>query len=181
MAGLSRPAVKRKRGRIDSMKTKPLFAAVFPLILALAPAPLAGAEDPGGRSSGSDPLITVRNNPKYGDILTNGKGMTLYVFPVDSRDKSKCYGGCASAWPPFLLDKGEKLTKSGNVTGAVSTFTRSDGKVQIAYNGMPLYFFVADLSPGDANGQGLVSFGGPWWVVPPQAKNFEEAKALSQK
>jgi predicted lipoprotein with Yx(FWY)xxD motif len=170
---------------------KPAFilSLAVPLILAFVAAPTAVAADSAGKSngsaaaatSGSDPQIMVRANPKYGDILTDGRGMTLYVFPIDAKDKSACYGACAAAWPPFLLDQGEKLTVGSGVTGVVSTFARSDGTIQIAYNGMPLYFFVADKAAGDALGQGLVSFGGPWWVVPPQAANFEEAKTLSQK
>jgi hypothetical protein len=42
---------------------------------------------------------------------------------------------------------------------------RSDGKPQVTYHGHPLYFFSGDQNPGDANGQGVNTFGGLWYVL----------------
>jgi hypothetical protein len=35
---------------------------------------------------------------------------------------------------------------------------------QVTLNGHPLYTYVGDGRPGQANGQGLASFGGTWYV-----------------
>jgi predicted lipoprotein with Yx(FWY)xxD motif len=43
------------------------------------------------------------------------------------------------------------------------TITREDGDEQLAFNGRPLYRFVDDVNPGDANGQ---RSGGVWFTVP---------------
>jgi hypothetical protein len=40
---------------------------------------------------------------------------------------------------------------------------RADGTYQVTYNDMPLYRFIKDTQPGDANGQGLLN--GAWTVA----------------
>jgi len=43
--------------------------------------------------------------------------------------------------------------------------TRSDGSVQAVYAGHPLYTYVGDSAPGQANGNGLNLNGGLWHEV----------------
>jgi predicted lipoprotein with Yx(FWY)xxD motif len=95
-------------------------------------------------------------------VLTNGKGMTLYWFAPDTPTTSKCSGSCASYWPPV---PGPATAGSG-VTGKLGTITRSDGTTQATYNGHPLYTYVADTAPGQDKGNGLNISGGLWYVVP---------------
>src|SRR5437016_5731865 len=35
-------------------------------------------------------------------MLTDNKGMTLYVFDKDAGGKSACSGGCAAIWSPVM-------------------------------------------------------------------------------
>lgn len=51
-----------------------------------------------------------------------------------------------------------------DVTGALTTFAREDGTLQVAYNGMPLYYFANDAVAGETNGQGI---GGFWFIAQP--------------
>jgi predicted lipoprotein with Yx(FWY)xxD motif len=51
------------------------------------------------------------------------------------------------------------------VTGKLSTIKRSDGTTQAAYNGYPLYTYVADTAPGQAHGNNLNLNGGLWREV----------------
>jgi predicted lipoprotein with Yx(FWY)xxD motif len=94
-------------------------------------------------------------------VLTNAKGFTLYWFAPDTPTKSKCYGSCATYWPPV---KGPVTAGSG-VTGKLGTITRSGGSVQATYNGHPLYTYAADSAPGQAKGNGLNLSGGVWHEV----------------
>ena len=94
-------------------------------------------------------------------VLTNAKGFTLYWFAPDTSTKSKCYGSCATYWPPV---KGPTTAGTG-VTGKLGTITRTGGSVQATYNGHPLYTYVADSAPGQAKGNGLNLSGGVWHEV----------------
>jgi hypothetical protein len=51
------------------------------------------------------------------------------------------------------------------VTGKLGTIARSNGAPQATYNGHPLYTYVADTAPGQANGNGINANGGVWHEV----------------
>jgi len=94
-------------------------------------------------------------------VVTNAKGLTLYLFVPDTATTSKCSGSCATFWPPV---KGPATAGTG-VTGTLATITRADGSVQATYNGHPLYTYVGDHAPGQAAGDGLNVNGGVWHEV----------------
>ncbi|MBC8160714.1 MAG: hypothetical protein H7Z42_05790, partial [Roseiflexaceae bacterium] len=116
----------------------------------------------------SVPTIALVGNPTLGQILTANNGLTLYVFMNDTENTSACNGGCAAVWPPLLVDENVAPTAGTGVSGVLGTTVRQDGKRQVTYNGLPLYFFAgnaaapADTQPGNTNGQGI---GGVWFVV----------------
>jgi predicted lipoprotein with Yx(FWY)xxD motif len=86
------------------------------------------------------------------------------MWTKDSMNASACSGACASAWPPVTATGA--LTAAGGVNKAdLSTFARSDGTKQVAYDGHPLYYFVGDSKPGEISGQGSDGFGAKWWLV----------------
>jgi predicted lipoprotein with Yx(FWY)xxD motif len=99
-----------------------------------------------------------------GKYLTGEDGKTLYVFTADSANKSACADACATNWPPFTIDADESVKAGEGVTGALTTFARADGKMQVAINGLPLYYFAKDAKAGDTNGQGL---NGKWFAADP--------------
>jgi predicted lipoprotein with Yx(FWY)xxD motif len=115
-------------------------------------------ETPGGQGAFS--TVVVTDHATLGPILTTFDGYTVYTFDNDTENTSTCVDQCASLWPP-LPTAGEPSAGEG-VPGSVATITRSDGSVQVTYDGMPLYLYSADASPGDANGDGV---GGTWHVV----------------
>jgi predicted lipoprotein with Yx(FWY)xxD motif len=88
------------------------------------------------------------------EILTDSKGMTLYIWDKDTAGVSNCYDKCAAAWPPVLVDASTK------VDGDFTLVDRKDSdKKIVAYKGMPLYLWVKDTKPGDTTGDGV---GGTW-------------------
>jgi predicted lipoprotein with Yx(FWY)xxD motif len=97
-----------------------------------------------------------------GQVLANSKGITLYWFAPDTPTASKCYGSCAAYWPPV---KGP-VTASAGITGKLGTIKRTDGTLQATYNSHPLYTYVADGGPGQANGNKLNLNGGLWHDIP---------------
>jgi predicted lipoprotein with Yx(FWY)xxD motif len=90
-------------------------------------------------------------------VLTSSKGFTLYSFAPDTSTTSKCYGACATSWPPLLGP-----VAAAGVTGTFGTIKRSGGSVQATFDGHPLYTFVGDTAPGQARGNNLNLNGGLW-------------------
>ena len=109
--------------------------------------------------------VAVATHPEHGVVLTDAEGMTLYLFTKDSRGESVCYDGCADAWPPLTVE--EPPTVPEGLPGEVTTVERDDGSTQVAYGGMPLYYWQGDRRPGDATGQGVNDV---WFVVHPSCE-----------
>lgn len=109
------------------------------------------------------PTVFVRQDPAFGPFFSDPEGRTLYLFTKDTTEgQSTCTGDCLAAWPAFTA--GGALALPADVPGELTSFTRDDGSEQVAYNGIPLYYYAADVEPGDAYGQGV---GGVWFVVAP--------------
>ena len=108
------------------------------------------------------PSVNVRASGDLGNIIVDARGMTLYMYTKDEPSVSNCYDSCASAWPPLLTNSDP--TGPDAVIGGLGTTPRTDGGVQVTYNGMPLYYWVKDQNPGDTTGQNV---GGVWFVVNP--------------
>lgn len=127
------------------------------------PSPTAAAAQPAAATPAPPPTLLLASS-RYGRILTDGSGRTLYLFDADRTPTSTCYTACASAWPPLLTS--QEPTAGPDLDQAlVSTTTRNDGSKQVIYNAHPLYYFAGDPKPGDINCQAVNEFGGGWFVV----------------
>jgi predicted lipoprotein with Yx(FWY)xxD motif len=127
---------------------------------ALAAAGSAAGGGQGGQAAAGSALKTATIGGVT--VLTNAQGLTLYWFAPDTSTKSVCNGSCAGYWPPVH----GPLTAGPGVTGRLGTITRADGSTQETYNGHPLYTYVGDSQPGQANGNNLNLNGGFWHEVP---------------
>jgi predicted lipoprotein with Yx(FWY)xxD motif len=114
--------------------------------------------------------IAVAKSP-LGRILVDSRGLTLYDFVRDNGTTSACYGACAALWPP-LTTTGKPVAGRGVRAALLGTTKRKDGKLEVTYNGHPLYYFVTDRKPGQTTGQGLNQFGAPWWVISAAGKEI---------
>jgi predicted lipoprotein with Yx(FWY)xxD motif len=88
----------------------------------------------------------------------------MYLFEGDKSGASACSGACAAAWPPVTVS-GTLKAGSGISQAELVTIKRSNGTMQLAYHGHPLYYFTGDSAVGTAHGQGLKAFGSDWYVV----------------
>ena len=130
------------------------------------PAASEAASSAPSEAAGEAYEITVAKSATLGDFLAGEDGKTLYTFSPDTApNKSTCNGGCATAWPPFLLEDDETATAGTGVTGTIATFARDDSTKQVSYNGKPLYYFQNDKAAGDTNGEGAGE--GKWHVAKP--------------
>ena len=88
--------------------------------------------------------FTTANVSGVGTVLVDGKGRTVYVLTKNGKTNVPCTGasGCTAVWPP--------------VSGA--------------FKGWRPYEYTGDTGSGQANGQGLKSFGGTWYVLGPSGQ-----------
>jgi predicted lipoprotein with Yx(FWY)xxD motif len=107
-------------------------------------------------------------------VLVDSKGMTLYDFHKDKGTESSCYGECESAWPP-LIAEGEPQPSNGANASLLGTTERKDGSMQVTYDGHPLYGFVGDKKPGEANGNDIEAFGAQWYALEGSGEEPEDS------
>jgi predicted lipoprotein with Yx(FWY)xxD motif len=112
-------------------------------------------------AAGGAATVSLGQNDTLGSFLVDDKGMTLYLFTKDSPNTTVCYEDCAVAWPP-LLTTGDPVAAEGVDASLLGTTERTDGTVQVTYNGWPLYYYEKDEAPGDVVGQDV---GGVWYVL----------------
>ena len=114
---------------------------------------------------------TVKPAPSdYGKVLVDGRGHTLYLFTRDRADRSRCYGSCARAWPPFKTRTRPRVS-GGLDPDEIGTVRRRGGARQVTYNGHPLYYYVGDRRPGQIFCQDVYEFGGRWLIVGPERQS----------
>ena len=108
------------------------------------------------------PRLTLRDS-QFGPVLFDGRKRALYLFTRDPRTKTRCYGACAAAWPPFYA-KGRPRAGRGVDRSLLGTIERRDGRRQVTYKGQALYFYVDDPR-GQVLCNDIVEFGGTWYAV----------------
>ena len=115
--------------------------------------------------------VNVASDPRLGDILINPEGRTLYYFVPERGGTIVCTATCTNFWPPSLAATGNVSPIAGTgVIGPLGVIARPGGAAQLSYNNWPLYTFSGDKAAGQANGQGVVGFGGTWFVATPGLK-----------
>ena len=116
--------------------------------------------------------LAVQANPTQisNGVMASKEGKTLYTFDKDAAGQSNCNGGCAAAWPPFMV------ANAALAGGDFSIVKRDDGASQWAFKGKPLYFFAGDAKAGDVNGD---KQGGVWHVLRGESKRTSAAPDTS--
>jgi predicted lipoprotein with Yx(FWY)xxD motif len=161
------------------MKTQPVILLVLVVMAMLF---LAGctqkAATPPATTLPTSPLpaalsaVTIGTaNSTLGTVITGAGGMTLYYFTKDTigSDTSACTGTCADTWPAFSADT---IQVSAPLPRAdFDVHTQADGKKQIWFNGLRLYYYKGDSKPGDVNGEKVNNV----WVA---ATPFEHMKIV---
>lgn len=127
------------------------------------------AEPEQGDSAPTDPYATsgaaliATAESDLGTIVTDADGLTLYLFTDDADGEPTCVGGCARAWPPYLITEDPAaVAPEGIDASLLSTVEHPDGGTQLKLGKWPLYYFASDVEPGDVTGQGS---GDVWFAV----------------
>jgi predicted lipoprotein with Yx(FWY)xxD motif len=115
-------------------------------------------------AEGATPMLGVADN-ELGQLLADASGRTLYGFTKDADGSPTCVDGCATAWPPVVVDGSLDLSALP-ASASFSLVDRPNGTKQLKAGKWPLYYFSGDTAAGEANGQGS---GGIWFVLAPDA------------
>jgi predicted lipoprotein with Yx(FWY)xxD motif len=127
------------------------------------PAGEAGLRVPAKRAE-----IIVKES-ELGRVLFDANGQVVYVFEIDGRNRSACTSAeCVKAWPP-VLTREPPSAGAGADKSLLGTIRRGDGRLQVTYNGRPLYFYEHE-SPGEIKCHNVELHGGLWWVVTPRGE-----------
>jgi predicted lipoprotein with Yx(FWY)xxD motif len=131
-------------------------------VVAVSAYGLFGVPASASTSSRSAPKVTVgtKKVSGVGTVLVDAKGRTLYTL-TNSGQTVLCSGTCTTIWPPLTVPAGSTPKGAKGVRG----LGRVAGGQQVTASGMPLYRFSGDSKAGQANGEGINSFGGIWHVV----------------
>ena len=108
--------------------------------------------------------ITVEgmDTPELGVVLADLRGMTLYRFTKESGGKIVCLRACLKTWTPLRVKRGAALHLPPLIKGKLGRVARSDGTLQLTFDGWPLYTYVGDRQPSDTLGNGK---DGEWFAI----------------
>jgi len=140
-----------------------LTALILTLGLGVADLRAPREASAGQGQAGPATSVKVMTNPTFGPILTDPNGLSLYTFILDASNTSNCYNACANAWPPALV-QGNVVAPAG-LPGTLGSAPRTDGSMQLTYQGWPLYTFLRDSQPGQTSGDGSLNAGGLWPIA----------------
>ena len=162
LAGPAAGPGRRARARAQRAMSMLVAAVSAVSVAALALLGVAVVSAGGSPVAAADVGATLKTVKIGGvDVLANADGLTLYWFAPDTSTSSKCFGSCAIYWPPV---SGSPAASPG-VTGKLGTIKRPGGGLQATYDGHPLYTYIGDRGPGQANGNDLDLNGGFWYDI----------------
>lgn len=144
------------KSALHSTVRRRILIAVTALVMASMP--LVSAQVARAQTTEAKPLVTLKiAKTSLGDIIVDGKGLSIYMFKPDRYNVSVCEGQCLVAWPPIMLPKGSTLAdvslSEGMRRSKLGVAMREDGSRQVTYNGWALYYWFRDGKAGDVLGQ----------------------------
>ncbi len=137
--------------------------AVLAGVIALASASMAAA-------AGGAAKIGLRMTGR-GKLIANAHGFTVYAFTRDRGGTDHCVKirACTSTWHP-VMTKGKPVAGTGVSGGLLGTTKLSGGKLQVTYDGHPIYTYAGDTGPGQTDYIGISQFGGRWEALTAKGK-----------
>jgi predicted lipoprotein with Yx(FWY)xxD motif len=159
----STPGTSARHSKMDGQVNR-----MIAITLACAAAACGGSESSSSvdnKPPATSNVLQLTASAKFGKILTDGNGRTLYLFSMDlpagggKAPVSNCTGSCLGLWPLF---SGANPQAGAGITATdVGTFVRADGASQATYKGYPIYYFADDGKAGDVNGESISD----WFVL----------------
>ena len=162
------------------MRWNPLWLGVAAIVAAIALAGCGGgAAAPTTTTTSTNaknPATTfsIANASGVGNVVVDGKGRTVYILTSATKKNVPCSdaSGCTGVWPDLPLPSGTSAATAGTGLDAslLGTMKLGDGETYPTYNGYLMYEYTGDSASGQANGEGIKSFGGTWYALSASGK-----------
>jgi len=137
------------------------------IALGLTAVAMFGLSSIGWAQDYGDATLAMSVKEPFGEYLTDSAGRALYMFEEDRKGRSNCYEDCAKVWPPLIAED-QSIKIRGVDKNLVGLVERKDGLMQVAYDGMPLYYYIKDRGqPGSTKGHDVHDEFGEWYLVAP--------------
>lgn len=103
---------------------------------------------------------------RLGKILVNSRGLTIYVFTADTKNHDSCQSKphCTLSWAP-VLTAAKPVAGAGVHQSLLGTTMLMSGKLQVTYNGHPLYTYIGDTQKHETSYVNFPQFGGRWRAI----------------
>jgi predicted lipoprotein with Yx(FWY)xxD motif len=169
LAGCGGDDASEQEGQATAPATETSVAKTSATTTAPPPTDVELARRPEGEEGLRVPARRVRitaEDSRFGRVLFDANGQVVYVFEIDRRNRSNCTSTeCVRAWPPVLTEE-DPTAGAGVDASLLGTIRRSDGTLQVTYDGRPLYFYEHE-GRGEIKCHNVDLHGGLWWVVMP--------------
>jgi predicted lipoprotein with Yx(FWY)xxD motif len=134
------------------------------LILVAATAVVASAATGLAGATGNTTKLQLRKT-SIGTVLVETRGLTLYAFTKDGRQKDSCatIAGCLAVWP-LVATGGKPMAGPGVKSSLIGTIALKGNTRQATYAGHPLYTYSSD-TPGQTSYVNVSQFGGRWQAL----------------
>ena len=106
---------------------------------------------------------------RFGRILTDGHGFTLYLFTRERTKRQPLLRAVRGRLAAAAHDRRPRAAGAAR-SKHLGTTRRSDGRRQVTYRGHPVYYYVNERRPLQVLCQNVFEFGGLWLVVSPSGK-----------
>lgn len=140
------------------MSRKALIAITAVLVAGLAVAAQAASRS-----------ITLKSETATGmstNVLAAPSGRTLYRLKPETAHHVLCGKDCLVFWPALTVkSKTTKVKLPDGIKGKIGYLKRGK-RFQVTLSGKPVYTYSGDSAAGQANGQGIKTFGGTWFALP---------------
>jgi predicted lipoprotein with Yx(FWY)xxD motif len=98
---------------------------------------------------------------RFGPILATPKKQALYTWTAERDLRIHCTGSCAKLWPPLVVRTAASVPRRlAGIRGTFGTIRRPDGRLQLTFDGRPVYTYVHEGPT-----QVLCDNVGGWFVV----------------
>jgi predicted lipoprotein with Yx(FWY)xxD motif len=139
-----------------SAQSRVLARLVIPLGVAVGLAlSMLGAVASATTSRKTALVVESEQSTKFGTILVTTSRLTLYRYSADKTNKSECAGKCATEWPPLLMPVGATTPTGTSGISGLGTTKEVNGKLQVTFEGHPLYRYIGDKKSGATNGESI--------------------------